>query len=198
MNKIIKQNLIKDNMVGFTLLETIASVSLFVIIIILVSNIYLVTQRAYTKNSELAELTQNARVSLDRISRELRQASNIVTTLPETNTDPLDPPTNQIFFQDGHDINQVTYLRYYLDGTNLMREHKAYYFDEEPLIYVTYNSVDQAGDPPSEIILEDRIIGEYFTELEFWGNNGLINISFNLQKNQNNFPIKTSIFSRNY
>ncbi|MFA5359410.1 MAG: hypothetical protein WC349_00410 [Patescibacteria group bacterium] len=198
MNKIIKQNLIKNNMVGFTLLETIVSVSLFVIIIILVSNIYLVTQRAYTKNSELAELTQNARVSLDRISRELRQASNIITILPETNTDPLDPPTNQIFFQDGHDINQITYLRYYLDGTNLMREHKAYYFDEEPSIYFTYNSVDQAGDPPLEIILEDRIIGEYFTELEFWGSNGLINISLNLQKNQNNFPIKTSIFSRNY
>jgi len=198
MNKFIKQNLIKDNFTGFTLLETIASVSLFVIIIILVSNIYLVTQRAYNKNSELAELTQNARVSLDRISRELRQASNIVTTLPETNTDPLDPPTNQIFFQDGHDINQVTYLKYYLDGTNLMREHKAYYFNEEPSIYVTYNSFDQAGDPPLEIILEDRIIGEYFTELKFWGSNGLINISLNLQKNQNNFPIKTSVFSRNY
>ena len=200
MNKSIKKISIKNNLktkaAGFTLLEVIASISLFTIVIILASNMYLVTQNAYNKNSNIAELTQNARVSLDRISRELRQSSNIVTTLPETNDDPNNPPTNQIFFQDGHDTNQITYLRYYLDGTNLMREHKAYYFNEEPSIYVTYNSLDQGGDAPLEII-DDRVVGEYFTELNFWGADGLINISLSLAKNQNVFAIKTSVFSRN-
>jgi type II secretory pathway pseudopilin PulG len=195
--KITTGNNLKTKMAGFTLLEVIASISLFTIIIILVSDIYLVTQRAYNKNSDIAELTQNARVSLDRISRELRQSSSIITTLPETDDDLNNPPTNQIFFQDGHDTNQITYLRYYLDGTNLMREHKAYYFNEEPSIYVTYNSLDQGGDAPLEIIIDDRVIGEYFTELNFWGADGLINIALSLAKNQNVFAIKTSIFSRN-
>lgn len=182
---------------GFTLLEIVASISLFTIIIILVSNIYLVTQAAYNKNSDIAELTQNARVSLDRISRELRQSSSIITELPPTDDDPENPPTDQIFFQDGHDIEQITYLRYYLDGANLMREHKAYYFEQEPSIYVTYNSVDQGGSPPEESILESRVVGEYFSGLEFWGENGLININLALAKNNKNFQIVTSVFSRN-
>ena len=201
MDKLIKKISIKNNLktktAGFTLLEVIASISLFTIVIILVSNIYLVTQNAYNKNSNIAELTQNARVSLDRISRELRQSSSIITTLPETNDDPNNPPTNQIFFQDGHDTDQITYLRYYLDGTNLMRENKAYYFNEEPSIYVTYNSLDQGGDAPLETIIDNRVVGEYFTELYFWGANGLINISLSLAKNQNTFTAKTSVFSRN-
>ena len=182
---------------GFTLLEIIVSLSLFTIIIILVSNVFLTTQNAYNKNSNIAELTQNARVSLDRISRELRQSSSVITALPATDDDPLNPPANQIFFQDGHDVSQITYLRYYLDGSNLMREHKAYYFSQEPSIYVTYNSLDQGGGPPLEIIIDSLVVGEYFNRLEFWGAGNLINISLNLTKNQHNFSLETSIFSRN-
>lgn len=194
---IVKLTRINNNPTGFTLLEIIVSVALFTIVIILVSDIYLATQRAYNKNSDTAELTQNARVSLDRISRELRQSANIITALPETETDPSNPPANQIFFQDGHDVSKITYLRYYLDGTNLMRENKAYYFSQEPLVYVTYNSFDQGGYPPLETIIENRVVGEYFNELKLWGNSGLINIFLNLTKNQNNFIIDTSVFSRN-
>ena len=186
------------NKAGFTLLEIIISLSLFVIIIILVSDAYQVMQRAYNKNSNIAELTQNARVSIDRIARELRQSSGITASLPETDTDPMNPPPSEIFFQDGHEVSQITYLRYYLSGTDLMRQHKAYYFESDPLVYVTYNSLGPGGEPPLERILEDRIIGEYFSDLKFWGANGLINISLGLSKNINNFSIKTSIFLRNH
>ncbi|MDP2708673.1 MAG: prepilin-type N-terminal cleavage/methylation domain-containing protein [bacterium] len=196
-SKTIKPPRPKNGRSGFTLLEIIVSVSLFVIIIILVSDIYLAVQRAYNKNSDLAELTQNTRVSLDRMSRELRQSSNIITELPENGGDPENPPTDQIFFQDGHDISQITYIRYYLDGPNLMRENKAYYFEEEPETYVTYDSADQSGNPPLEQIIDNRIVGEYFDLMEFWGADGLINIALSLGKNQNNFSVKTSIFSRN-
>jgi len=188
---------IKKNTAGFSLLEIIVSISLFTIIILLVSDIFLVAQRAYSKNSNIAELTQNARVSLDRISRELRQSSNIITTLPATDDDPSNPPANQIFLQDGHDINQITYLRYYLDGTNLMREHKAYYFIQEPSVYVAYNALDQGGSLPLTTIIDDRVVGEYFTTLNFWGAGGLINISLGLIKNENIFNLETSVFSRN-
>ena len=183
---------------GFTLLEIIVSMFLFTIIIILISDIYLATQRAYNKNSDTAELTQNTRVSLDRVSRELRQAANIITSLPATATDPDDPPVNQIFFQDGHDVSRVTYLRYYLNGADLRREHKAYYFSQEPSVYVAYNSLDQGGYPPLELIIDDRVVGEYFSELKFWGANGLTNIYLKLAKNQNTVAIDTSVFSRNH
>lgn len=186
------------DLTGFTLLEIIVSLSLFVIIIILVNSIFITSQRSYNKNSNQAELSQNVRVSLDRMSRELRQATNIITTLPATKTDPLNPPAEQIFFQDGHDTSRLTYLRYYLNGTNLMRENKAYYFDADPLTYVAYNSLDQGGSPPSFSILEARVIGEYFNGLKFWGTGGVINLELNLQKNQNSLNLETAIYGRNH
>lgn len=182
---------------GFTMLEIIVSLALFVIVIILVSSIYLLAQKSYNKSSDLAELTQNARVCLDRLSRELRQSVNIVTALPPTDSDPENPPAEEIFFQDGHEISQITYLRYYLDGTNLMREHKAYYFASEPTVYVTYNTTDQYGNLPDKKILENRIIGEYFSQLKFWDNSGSISIAIELNKGSNNFKIRTSVYPRN-
>lgn len=178
--------------------EIVVSISLFALIMVMTGSVYLLSQKSYNKNSDMAELSQNARVSLDRISRELRQSVALITPLPATNTDPENPPPEQIIFQDGHDISQVTYIVYYLNGTDLMRQKKAYYFSIEPSTYVTYNSVDQSGQPPSVIIIEDRIVGEYFDYLNFWGENGLINISFELVKNQSKFNIKTSVYSRNW
>ena len=177
---------------GFTILEILVSMSLFVFAILLVSSMYSLAQRAYNKGSGKGELIQNARVSLDRISRELRQSVDIITALPETNNDPEDPPAEEIFFQDGHDIAQTTYLRYYLDGTNLMRSYIVYYFVEDQETYVLWDS-----DGANENILEDRIVGEYFDKLEFWGSDGLVYISLGLIKNQDIFNIDTSVFSRN-
>jgi prepilin-type N-terminal cleavage/methylation domain-containing protein len=183
---------------GFTILEVIVSILIFTLAILLVNSMYTISQRSYNKGSNKAELVQNARVSLDRISREIRQSVDIVTDLPETNDNPEDPPVNEIFFQDGHDISQITYLRYYLNNSNLMRRHTAYYFDEEPETYVTWNSVDEFDNPPEELIFEDRIVGEYFDNLEFWGSEGLVHISIELSKNQDNFKVDTSVYSRNW
>ncbi len=94
-------------------------------------------------------------------------------------------------------MDQITYIKYYLDGSNLKREYSAYYFSEDPGVYVPYNSLDQLDDPPEHLTIEDRIVGEYFNQLYFWGDSGLVNIYLNLIKNQNNFEIETSIFSRN-
>lgn len=190
MNKIKKST-------GFTLPETMVSVAIFVMVILLTGSIYSLSQTSYKKSSDLAELTQNNRVFLDRLSRELRQAVDIITTLPPTNNDPLNPPAEQIIFQDGHDLSQITYLRYYLNGADLMREHSAYYFDTDTATYVSYNSLDQNGQPATFERLEDRIIGEYFQQLKFWGASGLINIQLKLTKNTNVFEIKTSVFTRN-
>ena len=183
---------------GFTLIEILISLSLFVILILLVNNMYTLSQSTYNKSSGMAELTQNARVALDRLSRELRQSEIIISALPPTDTDPMNPPINEIFFQDGHDTSQTTYILYWLDGTNLKRQVKAYYFSDEPSTYVTYNSVDQGGNPPLDLLISDLVVGEYFNDLQFWGANGLINISIKLDKNKSSFSLDTSVYSRNH
>lgn len=182
---------------GFTLPEIIVSLTIFIVVILLTGSIYSLSQKSYKKSSDSAELTQNNRVYLDRLSRELRQSVNIITTLPPTDDNPLNPPADQIIFQDGHDLSQITYIRYYLNGADLMRERQAYYFDTDPATYVAYNSLDQTGQPAIFKRLENRIIGEYFNQLKFWGANGLVNIYLKLIKNTNSFEIKTSAFSRN-
>lgn len=190
MHKITKQT-------GFTLPEIIVSMAIFVMVILLTGSIYSLSQKSYKKSSDSAELTQNNRVYLDRLSRELRQSVNIITTLPPTGDDPANPPADQIIFQDGHDSSLITYLRYYLNGADLMRQHTAYYFENDPSTYVAYNSLDQNGRPAKAIILEDRVIGEYFNQIKFWGTNGLVNIYLKLTKNTNTFEIETSAFGRN-
>ncbi|MBU0722276.1 prepilin-type N-terminal cleavage/methylation domain-containing protein [Patescibacteria group bacterium] len=192
MHKINKQT-------GFTLPEIMVSLAIFVMVILLTGSIFSLSQKSYKKSSDSAELTQNNRVSLDRLSRELRQSPDIITTLPPTDTDPANPPADHIIFQDGHDSSRITYIRYYLNGTDLMREHKAYYFNTDPDVYVYYNSLDAGGSPPNEINLDGnaRVIGEYFNQIKFWGSNGIVNIYLKLTKNTNTFEIETSAFGRN-
>lgn len=182
---------------GFTLPEIIVSLAIFVMVILLTGSIFSLSQTSYKKSSDLSELTQNNRVYLDRLSRELRQSINIITTLPPANDDPANPPADQIVFQDGHDSSQITYIRYYLNGTDLMREHKAYYFDTAPEVYVYYDTLDAGDSPPDEIILENRVIGEYFNQIKFWGSSGIVNIYLKLIKNTNTFEIETSAYARN-
>lgn len=196
-NKNLKSAKYKLLSAGFTTLEIAISMMVFVLVILLVNSMYAISQRSYSKGSNKAELAQNARVVFDRTSRELRQSTNIITLLPPTGIDPLNPPPNEIFFQDGHNIDQITYLRYRLDGSNLMRQHSAYYFAGAPGIYVDYNSIDGFGNPPTELVLEDRIVGEYFNSLKFWGANGLIHISIKLLKNQDIVNFDTNVYSRN-
>ncbi|MDO8668068.1 MAG: prepilin-type N-terminal cleavage/methylation domain-containing protein [bacterium] len=201
MNKIFIKNKVKSQVkspAGFTLIEVMISLSLFVVLILLINSMFTISQSAYNKNSNLAELTQNARVALDRLSRELRQSETIVSSLPPTDTDPGNPPINQIFFQDGHNTSLTTYILYRLEGTNLNRVQKAYYFNNEPETYVTYNSVDQAGNSPLELIISDQTVGEYFNGLEFWGASGLVNIYIKLAKNKNLFELDTMVYSRNH
>lgn len=183
---------------GFTLIEVMISLSLFVVLILLINSMYTLSQSTYNKNSNAAELTQNARVALDRLSRELRQSETIVSTLPPNDTDPGNPPINEIFFQDGHDTSLTTYILYRLEGTNLNRVQKAYYFNSAPTTYVTYNSVDSGGNSPLDLIISDQTVGEYFKDLKFWGASGLVNIYLELAKNKNLFELDTMVYSRNH
>lgn len=191
------RDIFKKQELGFTLLEIIVSLSLFSVIIILIGSMFSLSQRSYTKGSDESELAQNSRVSVDRISREIRQSIYIVSNLPATSTDPNNPPANEIFFQNGHDISAITYIRYYLDGSNLMRNYEAYYFPSDPSLYVKQNALNQYNELPDQLILESRVIGEYVDDLQFWGDKNLVYFKFNYLKGQNRLEINSSVQSRN-
>lgn len=91
-------NSCKANLTGFTLTETIISIAIIGLVMVVVYSSYILSRQSYLDGENIAEFTQNGRVILERLSREIRQAKEIVTELPQDRTDPPD----EIQFQDGH------------------------------------------------------------------------------------------------
>lgn len=188
---------IKKEKSGFTLTEIIISLSVVLLIFILVTSIYTLNQKTYGKTDAKAEIVQNGRVIIDRMVREIRQTPDIITQLPASNANPNQTPS-EIMFQNGHDAVDIRYIRYYLDGTNIKRQIVVYYFPNQPDYYVRVYDTDKDAPhgPPTEQILEEKIVGEYVDDIEFWGNN-LINISLNLSRNEQSAIITTAVYGRN-
>ncbi len=176
---------------GFTIIEVLIATVLFVVVVLMVGSIYIMSQRVNRQGSNITELVQNSRVCMDRLSRDLRQAINIVTVLSSTT------PSTEIFFQDGHNPDEISYIKYYLNGSDLMRDKIVYYFSSDPTSYVYYDDVDIFGNPPIEQVLESKVVGEYFSQLLFFASNNIINIYMALSKGSFQLNFNTSVYVRN-
>lgn len=90
------------------------------------------------------------------------------------------------------------YIHYYRDGSNnIWRRIIAYYFSGDQNTFVPWNAIPPQGQIIQTQILEDpRVIGEYVTNLEFWGTR-LINISLTLKKQEKQVDFSTKVFGRN-
>lgn len=180
---------------GFTLSELLITVLIGLLIVIIVTTAFSLNQKVFKKSNIKAELVQNGRVTLDLMSREIRQANKIVTILPPDDSNP-DLVAHELKFEDGHTDFQIQYIRYYLDGDNLKRQIIVYYFFEtDPPTYVYWDDIDAFG-PPRQSILEDKLIGENFSNLNFYGQDN-INIELILKKYNERVEIKSVINPRN-
>lgn len=190
-----KNKNLRLNYSGFTLIETLISIIASLLIFIVIIAIFFSGSRSFNLVDDKTEIVQNARVTIDRLVRELRQTNEITTTLPETADDPGDPPPSEIEFLNGHTISPIIYIYYYLDGDELKRSTIAYYCSVDPDEYVLKNT-DCNGQVTSTTTLEDRIIGEYFSSLKFYGDR-LIHIDATLINRGNEFEISTQVYGRN-
>lgn len=186
MNKIKNQK-------GFTLTELLISVVISLLITILVSSVFILNQRVVRKNNIKSELTQNARITIDLMSREIRQAKEIVTVLPADSSSP--PLPHELQFEDGHVSSQIQYIKYDLSGTELHRKIIVYYFDSDIDTYVNWDDVDSFGAATASTT-EDKIIGENFSNIDFYGSTN-IEVDLDLQKNNEQIEMKTIINPRN-
>lgn len=178
---------------GFTLAEMLVSIIIGIVIVSLVGSIFLLSQKVIRKNNTKSELTQNARITIDLMSREIRQAKEVITVLPVDTSSP--PLPSELQFEDGHTTSQIQYIRYYLNSEQLNRQIIVYYFDSDPNTYVRWDDVDGFGVPTSEV-MEDKIIGENFNNINFYGDKN-INIDFIMEKNNEQIDMKTIINPRN-
>lgn len=174
---------------GFTLTEMTVVIAIFGLVIATVYLIYALNQRVYLAGEEMAEITQNGRVILERMTREIRQAREIVPVLSD----------QEIEFEDGHITNRYHYIRYYRDNNYILREVFTYCFSEDgetcdsSEIYCSWDTDALLA----KITLENpQIIGEYVTILEFWGSR-VINIALILKKRDKSIELETKVFARN-
>ena len=192
---------------GFTLVEILVFITIFLFVFTGIFNIFLFSQTFYGQITVQSELLQNGRVILERITREIRQGENIVTQLPQVS----DNPASEIEFQDGHTPSPYEYLesdyyyiRYYFSSSTkeLYRQYRVYCFDncEYCNTYFRWDDTRIEGAdivPTHACVLEEKIIGEYIKDLNFWGS-GLINISLSLNNRGQELTFQTKIFGRNF
>lgn len=183
---------------AFTLIEVILAIGIFLIIIVISFLTYNMTTRFSNKESTKTELVQNGRITLDRMTRELRQTEDMITLLPIVPDDPTDPPPSEIMFQNGHILDPIQYIRYYIDGEDkLHRELSHFYFDINPDNWVSWNAEDSFGNPAIQLIDDDNYIAEYIHDLEFWSDDTLITIQFKNIKNDELVDFQTKVSGRN-
>lgn len=174
---------------GFSIMEVMVGILITLLLLMATYAVFILAQRTERPIANRAEITQNQRAILDRMSRELRQATDIVNTLP----------ANEIIFQDGHGVlsnEPIQYIRYHLNGTNLYREVTYYYFISDPSVHVLHDDLDAYGAPPLLNQVEDKIIGEYVSSLTFSGSD-TITITTTFIKNGQSLNISTYVSPRN-
>ena len=175
---------------GFTLTEVLVMIAILLIVTVAIYSAYVLSQRAYWESEMMAEITQNGRVILERITREIRQAREMVTALPATSTD----ATSTIEFEDGHIANLYHYIRYSQQNQNLLREEIKYYFPSSPAVYEAWNAT--SSETLMATTTKSEIIGEYVAGLGFW-DFPVINASTTLEKGDKRINLQTKIFGRN-
>ncbi|MBM2821103.1 MAG: hypothetical protein HW405_863 [Candidatus Berkelbacteria bacterium] len=187
-------------------------VFLSVLVIIGGYGIYIISVKSYRYNTQYSELTQNARIALERMSRDIRQSMEIVTTLPP---DPgSGTPPSEIKFQDGHNFwpgptssptplpsvsstgGKIQYITYFLDWTDLHRKVSHYAFTATPTEWVVWSAHDLGGNPPQEFADSDDIKSQMVTNLQFWGINN-ITIHLTVSDGTNTQVFETQSLGRN-
>lgn len=172
---------------GFTLLETLIALFSGVLLLFAVFQLFLISQKSLKAGGQNAELIQNGRIALERISRDLRQAEKIVTTTL---------PTPELEFQDGHYPESLSYIRYYQNGETLLREISYYAFPSDPQTRVLFDTVDENSNPPQKIIIENAEIADYITALSFSGGE-VFTIELAVAHATSSILLRTAVFARN-
>lgn len=179
---------------GFTLSEILVIIFLFLLIMRAVYSIYLLSNLSYKTGENIAEINQNGRVILERMSREIRQAREIIGEFPDQEIN----ATDSIRFEDGHVSEPYHYIHYFKDNYEIKREVIAYYFSGDVDTLVPWDSIPPIGQTLETKNLESqKVIGEYVKSLSLWGSD-LINIKLILEKKDKSLELKTKIVGRNF
>lgn len=155
---------------GFTLIELLIAVLVSAILVTMTVSVYNLFRRAMAYDTDWANASQNGRVALDRLGRELRQSAEVVTTLPADQSDGSITQPHEIIFEDGH-ANDLTYRRYYLVGTTLKLDVLEFYFASDPSTRVKWDAIGGGGTNPVSSVISTQDVAEMVQSISFFGPN---------------------------
>ncbi|MCL5011036.1 MAG: prepilin-type N-terminal cleavage/methylation domain-containing protein [Patescibacteria group bacterium] len=196
---------------GFTLIEILVASAIFVLVVSTLFDVLVSGQRVYGKGQNRNEILQNGRVVLDRLSREIRQAKEMVSPLPQAPDDPGFLPAMAVEFQDGHSPSPFAYLNsdyYYIrysvatTSKEITRQYRVYCFEDcaSCSSFYRWNAAQVVGGETTmahACNLSMEIVGEYVSGLKFWGSSDLINIKLDLLLNKEILNLSTKVFGAN-
>lgn len=178
---------------AFTIVEFLMAVGIASVVLASAAGLYLLGMNANKKSRMERELAQNGRVAIERITREIRQTSEIATLLPEQESD---NPCSEILFRDGQS-EEINYIRYYLEGDKLRRQEGFYYFSfDENKTHITWNSLGPGGESSQWEIERDEIAAENFLRVSFFGS-PLVKMRFLLAKAEFKLNFASAVLGRN-
>ena len=180
---------------GFTLMEILVAISLSLLLLGSLYGVYITSYKSYRNTIAKAELNQNARITMERISRDLRQTPEIVSVLASSDNPPLNPASSEIEFRDGHDTANIQYIRYYRVNNELRREVSHYSLSTDPGTWVAWNVFDQYGQN-IHTVSPYTVKADKVTSLKFYGTN-IINIEVVVSDENGSYTYKTEALGRN-
>lgn len=150
---------------GFTLIEVLVAIGISVVLLASAYELYFLANKTWIQSNVKYEVRQNARIALERMSRDIRQSDKIISSLPIDNTN----PPSEIKFQDGHITNKIQYITYKLEETNIKKVYSHFSFSSSPETWVYWDTKDGTGQSPTETIDLGEIISENISSVTFWG-----------------------------
>jgi prepilin-type N-terminal cleavage/methylation domain-containing protein len=180
---------------GFTLIEVLVAIIVSSILISITVSVYNLFRKSMILDQSKADIAQNGRISLDRLTRELRQTPDVVTTLPNDVNDVSVAQPGQIEFQDGH-ANDLTYRRYYVSGSTLKVDTKEYYFSGNSGVRVPWNASGGQGTLTAHVI-STQDIADSIQNISFYGSNQVQIIMNTIGESNQVYPLRTVVYGRN-
>jgi type II secretory pathway pseudopilin PulG len=193
-----KRHMVRKSAAAFTLVELVVALLISSVLITVTTSVYVVTRKSISADLSNSDNSQNARIAIDKMARDLRQTREVVTSLPANPSDTSIAQPGQILFEDGHpnttDSTYLTYRNYYLTGAGVLNLDVDYYYVSPD----TATRVHWTTPNAVASVISTTAIAEHVKSLSFYDSGGPIQIVVvTTDSNKQTYTLRTTVFKRN-
>jgi hypothetical protein len=180
----------RSSYLAFSLIEVMVAMFIGVLVVEAAYLFFPLGNKIAREGEVLDEITQDARIVLNRLKRELRQSPLIITILPADQDSGVDLIELEDGFPEDTDVTPH-YIRYSRTDGVIIRTKLHYENESSPGTVVTYD------DPSAtEIVEHTEDIAANAEELKIYSLNNLIKIYIKMSKRDQDIALISTTFPR--